>query len=33
LNAMGAPALAARPEQLEGAVFAAYERFTRQRRA
>ncbi len=33
LNAMGAPALAARPEQLEGAVFAAYERFSRQRRA
>ncbi|HEY2682574.1 MAG TPA: DUF58 domain-containing protein [Steroidobacteraceae bacterium] len=33
LNAMGAPALAARPELLERAVFAAYERFNRQRRA
>jgi uncharacterized protein (DUF58 family) len=33
LNAMGAPALAARPDQLEAAVFSAYEQFTRQRRA
>jgi uncharacterized protein (DUF58 family) len=33
LNALGAPALAARPEQLEHAVFAAYENFRRQRRA
>jgi uncharacterized protein (DUF58 family) len=33
LNAMGAPALVARPEQLEQAVFAAYEGFRRRRRA
>jgi uncharacterized protein (DUF58 family) len=33
LNALGAPALVARPEQLEHAVFAAYENFRRQRRA
>ena len=33
LNALGAPALAARPEQLEQAVFAAYEGFRRRRRA
>ncbi|HME39874.1 MAG TPA: DUF58 domain-containing protein [Steroidobacteraceae bacterium] len=33
LNALGAPALVARPERLEHAVFAAYENFRRQRRA
>jgi uncharacterized protein (DUF58 family) len=33
LNAMGAPALVARPQQLERAVFAAYTEFRRQRRA
>jgi uncharacterized protein (DUF58 family) len=33
LNALGAPALVARPEQLEQAVFAAYESFRRRRRA
>jgi uncharacterized protein (DUF58 family) len=33
LNALGAPALVARPEQLERAVFAAYANFQRQRRA
>jgi uncharacterized protein (DUF58 family) len=33
LNALGAPALVARPEQLEHAVFAAYGDFRRQRRA
>jgi uncharacterized protein (DUF58 family) len=33
LNALGVPALAARPEQLEPAVFAAYEDFRRRRRA
>ena len=33
LNAMGAPAVAARPEALEKAVFSAYERFIRPRRA
>jgi len=33
LNAMGAPALVAKPEQLEHAVFAAYEDFRRRRRA
>jgi uncharacterized protein (DUF58 family) len=33
LNALGAPALVARPEQLEQAVFAAYEGFRRRRRA
>jgi uncharacterized protein (DUF58 family) len=33
LNALGAPALVARPEQLELAVFAAYEQFRRRRRA
>jgi uncharacterized protein (DUF58 family) len=33
LNALGAPALVARPEQLEHAVFAAYENFRRRRRA
>jgi uncharacterized protein (DUF58 family) len=33
LNALGAPALVARPEQLEGAVFAAYEQFRRRRSA
>jgi uncharacterized protein (DUF58 family) len=33
LNALGAPALLARPEQLEAAVFAAYERFSRRRSA
>jgi uncharacterized protein (DUF58 family) len=33
LNALGAPALVARPEQLEHAVFAAYEDFRRRRRA
>jgi uncharacterized protein (DUF58 family) len=33
LNALGAPALVARPEQLEHAVFGAYENFRRQRRA
>jgi uncharacterized protein (DUF58 family) len=33
LNALGAPALVARPEQLEHAVFAAYEEFRRRRRA
>jgi uncharacterized protein (DUF58 family) len=33
LNALGAPALVARPEQLERAVFAAYEDFRRRRRA
>ena len=33
LNALGAPALVARPEQLEHAVFAAYANFQRQRRA
>jgi uncharacterized protein (DUF58 family) len=32
LNALGAPALVARPEQLEHAVFAAYANFQRQRR-
>jgi uncharacterized protein (DUF58 family) len=32
LNALGAPALVARPEQLERAVFAAYENFRRRRR-
>jgi uncharacterized protein (DUF58 family) len=33
LNALGAPALVARPEQLEHAVFAAYSNFRRRRRA
>jgi uncharacterized protein (DUF58 family) len=33
LNALGAPALVARPEQLEHAVFAAYSDFRRRRRA
>jgi hypothetical protein len=33
LNALGAPALVARPEQIEPAVFAAYEQFRRRRRA
>jgi uncharacterized protein (DUF58 family) len=33
LNALGAPALVAKPEQLEHAVFAAYANFQRQRRA
>jgi hypothetical protein len=33
LNALGAPALAAKPDQLEHAVFAAYANFRRQRRA
>jgi uncharacterized protein (DUF58 family) len=33
LNALGAPALVARPEQLERAVFAAYENLRRGRRA
>ena len=33
LNALGAPALVARPDQLEHAVFAAYTNFQRQRRA
>ena len=33
LNAWGAPALVARPEQLEPAVITAYEEFRRQRRA
>jgi len=33
LNAIGAPALVARPERLEHAVFAAYANFQRQRRA
>jgi hypothetical protein len=33
LNALGAPALVARPEQLEHAVFAAYANFRRQKRA
>jgi len=33
LNGLGAPALFARPEQLEHAVFAAYANFQRQRRA
>jgi uncharacterized protein (DUF58 family) len=33
LNALGAPALVARPERLEHAVFAAYANFQRQRRA
>jgi uncharacterized protein (DUF58 family) len=33
LNALGAPALVARPEQLEAAVFAAYEGFRRRRSA
>jgi uncharacterized protein (DUF58 family) len=33
LNALGAPALVARPEQLEQAVFSAYANFQRQRRA
>jgi uncharacterized protein (DUF58 family) len=33
LNALGAPALVAKPEQLEHAVFAAYVNFRRQRRA
>jgi uncharacterized protein (DUF58 family) len=33
LNALGAPALVARPEQLEHAVFAAYAEFRRRRRA
>jgi uncharacterized protein (DUF58 family) len=33
LTALGAPALVARPEQLEHAVFAAYANFQRQRRA
>jgi uncharacterized protein (DUF58 family) len=33
LNAMGAPALVARPQHLERAVFAAYTDFRRQRRA
>jgi uncharacterized protein (DUF58 family) len=33
LNALGAPALVARPEQLEHAVLAAYENFRRRRRA
>jgi uncharacterized protein (DUF58 family) len=33
LNALGVPALAARPERLEHAVFAAYEDFRRRRRA
>lgn len=33
LKALGAPALVARPAQLEQAVFAAYTRFRRQRRA
>src|SRR5690606_33992603 len=32
LRALGAPALVARPEQLEGAVLEAYGRFRRQRR-
>lgn len=33
LNALGAPALAALPDQLEAAVFAAYQGFARRRRA
>jgi uncharacterized protein (DUF58 family) len=33
LNALGAPALVAKPEQLQQAVFAAYANFQRQRRA
>jgi uncharacterized protein (DUF58 family) len=33
LNALGAPALIAKPDQLEHAVFAAYANFQRQRRA
>jgi uncharacterized protein (DUF58 family) len=33
LNALGAPALVAKPERLEHAVFAAYENFRRRRRA
>ena len=33
LNALGAPALVAKPEQLERAVFAAYANFRRRRRA
>jgi uncharacterized protein (DUF58 family) len=33
LNALGAPALVAKPEQLEHAVFAAYANFRRRRRA
>jgi uncharacterized protein (DUF58 family) len=33
LNALGAPALVAKPEQLEHAVFAAYAKFRRRRRA
>jgi uncharacterized protein (DUF58 family) len=33
LNALGAPALVAKPDQLEHAVFAAYANFRRQRRA
>jgi hypothetical protein len=33
LNALGAPALVAKPEQLEHAVFAAYENIRRRRRA
>jgi uncharacterized protein (DUF58 family) len=33
LNALGAPAVVARPEQLEHAVFAAYANFRRRRRA
>jgi uncharacterized protein (DUF58 family) len=33
LNALGAPALVAKPEQLEHAVFAAYTNFRRRRRA
>jgi hypothetical protein len=33
LNALGAPALVARPEHLERAVLAAYANFRRRRRA
>ena len=33
LNAQGAPALVAKPDQLEHAVFAAYANFRRRRRA
>jgi uncharacterized protein (DUF58 family) len=33
LNALGAPTLVAKPEQLEHAVFAAYAKFRRRRRA
>jgi hypothetical protein len=33
LNALGAPALVAKPDQLEHAVFAAYANFRRRRRA